>query len=520
MLRQACRCGGGGLELGALSWRQGLKELTRDTAKSYFWNQLAVVLDGAALMLATVVVGRVSGAERLGEFGQILSVAGLTVMVAGLGLRESAAVLVQRTSGDEPGLAGFLRLCLGVRSAGALAAGLVIAVLVLLDGRSPAVAAAAAAYVAAILVSNFIATFDLALFRARAVAAGKLASAVTALALVAAGAMLDSTAVILSGLAAGAVAGTIFYAWPLRALVQIKARSYPFSSVMALSWTLWLAAIFNYIVNLQGVQAVMWVARVEPASVGHFTAGLAIAMAANRLFVGGFANIILAAFSRADAAGQRGDFAALHSLYVRATAVMTLPVLLGALVFADELAGIFLVEETAPAATVIRILAGFFVAGRLLGGGAHSSGLFATGGHVAALAIRAGFAVVMFVATWMAAYFGGIGHVAVAAGAVSVTVIAVEWLCLAARQSIRLPTGALIRTALMCGAGALVAMIVAAGDSPARTAAGVVTYVVLQAAALRLARPLARGEVASMGVAGMVARVLGSFEARGASNGH
>lgn len=494
-----------------------MDDLTRDTARSYFWNQLAVVLDGGTITLAYFAVGRLSGAARLGEFGWMLSTAGLVVLASGLGLRESSAILVQRAAHDDALLAGLLRKCLRVRAVGAVCAGLAMGGLLLVNTGSAALAAAACAYVVAILLANFIATFDLALFRARAVAAGKLASSLVALSLVVAGAVWDSTTVIFSGLALGAAAGIIFYVVPLRTLLRAPSERYPFRDLMALSWTLWLASFFNYIVNMQGVQAVMKLARVESQLIGFFTAGLAIAMVANRLLIGGFANVILAAFSRAQAGGQ-GRLAELYSLYVRVSAVLTLPILFGALVFADELAKLPLKENTHEAALVIRILAGAFIAARLLGGGAHSAALFASGAHVAALVIRAVFAVVMFAATWTAASFGGIAHVAVAAGAVSMAVVAAEGVYLMTRRGITLPFAPLARLALGCGLGAVPAWIVVAQGGLSSTAAGLGLFAVSELAALSLARPLEAGEVDRIGVKGPLAGILRHFEAAAAGD--
>ena len=489
-----------------------MDDLTRDTARSYFWNQLAVILDGATITLAYFAIGRISGVERLGEFGWMLSSAGLVVLAAGLGLRESSVILVQRAAHDEALLAGLLRKCLRVRALAAVCAGLTMAGLLLANTGSAALAGAACAYVVAILLANFIATFDLALFRARAVAAGKLVSSLVALSLVVAGAVWDSTTVMFSGLALGAAAGIIFYAMPLRTLWRTPARHYPFRNLITLSWTLWLASFFNYIVNMQGVQAVMKLARVESQLIGFFTAGLAIAMVANRLLIGGFANVILAAFSRAQAE-REGRLAELHSLYVRVSAVLTLPILFGALIFADELAKLPLKENTHEAALVIRILAGAFIVARLFGGGAHSAALFASGAHVAALVTRAVFAVLMFAATWTAASLGGIAHVAVAAGAVSVAVVAVEWVYLTARRGIRLPVAPLGRLALGCGLAAVPAWIVAAQGGGGWTAAGLGLFTISELAALYLARPLEAGEVDQIGVKGPLAGILRHLEA-------
>ena len=489
-----------------------MDDITRDTARSYFWNQVAVVLDGATVTLAYFAVGRLSGAERLGEFGWMFSAGGLVVLAAGLGLRESSAILVQRAAGDDALLAGLLRKCLLVRGAAAVCAGSAMAALVLFNGASRALAAAACAWVAAIMLANFIATFDLALFRARPVAAGKSASSIVALSLVVTGAVLGSTAFIFAGLALGAAAGTFFYAIPLRFLRGVRPAAYPFRRLVGLSWTLWVVGFLNYVVNLQGVPAVMKAARVEAETIGFFAAGLAIAVAANRLLIGGFANVILAAFSRADLNGEV-ELARLHSLYVRASAVLTLPVLLGVAVFADDLARIPLARDSHRAAEVIRILSAAFIGVRLLGGGAHSSGLFATGRHKAALSIRVVFAVVMLSATGLAASTGDIAKVAAAAGAVAVAVVLAEWVYLLAVRGIGLPAAALARLGAACLLAAAPAAVLAAHGGLYWTLAAGFLFAACQFAALWLAAPLAPGEVDLIGGGGLVARFLRLFEA-------
>ena len=489
--------------------------LTRDTAKSYLWNQVAVTLDGVTLLAAGVLIGRILGAGALGFYGWVMSTLGIVAVAASLGFKEGVAVLAQRLLDDPEGLRGLFRRCLVLRASSALAAALVMAAALLLAGsKGPLVIAAICLYAAALLVSNLFSAFDVALFKTRSVAAGKMLSSAVTLAFIVVGALKGSLAFAFLGFALGAAAGGVVFFLPLGPAAYGPRRPYPVSSLLDLSLSLWLVGIFNYVIAVQGVPLTLRIARLSAADIGLFTGAIMIAVAANAAFMGGFANVTLAAFSLAGARGGRA-LADIHSLYVRVAAMFGVPILLFVVVFAPLLARIPVKGEAARIAPLVMILSASFLVSRLLGGGAHSTALYATGLHRAGLLIRAGFGGASFAVTLACALVFGIVGAAVAAGSAGVAVVAVEWAFLRSRNaSLSMPWRPLVKLAAACGAIAASSAIVLSRGGVLAAAFAVAVFAVGSFCALAVARPLARGEASLIGATGLLAKVLVLFEAR------
>ena len=486
--------------------------LTRDTAKSYLWNQIAVTFDGLTLTLGSILVGRLLGEDALGAFGWVvLSAVGLVTLAAGLGLKEGVTILVQRVEADGAGLKGLFRACLRIRVISALIAAAVAATLFSLLGGIPyAASAVASLYVVFVLISGFLSSFNIALFQTRTVAIGKVLSSLITLALVVAAGLSKSLTLVFAGFAAGSLAGIAVFFVPLARLASGPARIYPFRKLLDLSLSFWLLGFFNYILAAQTVPFILKLA--ASAQIGVFTAAFTVAAVANRAFMGGFANVSLAAFGRAAESGGEA-FARMHSLYVRATAMLGVPILLGAMVFSPLLARIPLKSENPAVVSLIIILAGAFLLNRLLGGGAHSNALYASGLHRPALALRAAFAALSFAAVYLAAVTGGTPAAAAAAGASGVAVVAAEYAYLRYSRGTKMPWRPLTRLALACGAVALVAAVILSQGGVFAAVFAVVVFVVGSFCALAVAHPLERGETALMGVTGRLAKAMLLFEA-------
>lgn len=489
-----------------------LDTLTRDTTRSYLHNQLAVLLQGGTLTLATVAIGKLAGQEALGRFGWVLSAVGLVSLVGGLGFKEGVAVLAQREREDPEALRGLFFRCLVTRVAAALVAAIAVAAMVVANQGQTAFAAAVSAYVLFVLLGNLFAAFDIALFRTRAVALGRLASAVVGLALTVAGALIGSLALVFAGLAAGAAAAAVIFLLPLAQLLKGARKSYALRGLFGLSLTLWLIAILNYLVGLNAAPLVLKTAHMGEGQIGIFTAAFMLVFATNRALTGGFANVILAAFSRAGASEGGESLARLHSLYVRVVAILSVPLLLGLVVFARLAVRIPLKGDTAAAAELLVILAAAFVVIRLLGGGAHSAALYATGHHVGDLVIRFAFAAVSVAVTYAAAVSGNLKAAVVAAGAAGAGVIAAEWVYLHVKERIGMPVRELGKIFLGCAAAALPAAAMVRIGTVFATILAIVIFVVGVVLAFGVVKPLQRGEVERIGAKGIVADILTRFE--------
>ena len=490
-----------------------MENLTRDTAESYLWNQIAVTLDGLTLTLATVIVGRVLGPEALGLFGWVLSTAGLVTLAAGLGLKEGTTVLLQQLQGDTDGQSGLFRRCMALRAAGAAAAGVAMtAVLISARGVTVALAAAGALYVIVVLFSGLLSSFNIAFFQTSTVARGKAVSSATSLALVAVGAAVGSLWVVFGGLALGALAGAIVFFVPLRGLAVGASPGYRLRGLLDLSAALWVISVANYLLGVQTAPMILKAAGVSTGEIGLFTAALTIALVAGRAFMGGFANVTLAAFSRAWTDGGPEGLARMYSLYVRVTAIFGVPILLGTIVFAPLLARIPVKQDAGRAALVLTILAGAFLVNRVLGGGAHSTALYAAGLHRPGLAIRSVFALCSVVATYFAARYCGMVGAAAASGGAGVAVVAAEYLLLRVRRRIAMPWRPLLKLAAACGAIALAAKVIETQRGAFAAGFSLVVFIVGSYSALAVARPLSHGEVALIGVKGRLARIMRRFE--------
>jgi O-antigen/teichoic acid export membrane protein len=494
-----------------------LDTLTRDTARSYLWNSVAVALDGASLLVVSALVGRLAGRDALGILGWVISAAGLLTLAAGLGFKEGVAVLAQRASGDQAALRGLFARFLKLRLAAAvLAAGAMV--LLAAKDLSPWVLAGAAAYVFALLVSTLFSSFNIALFQARAVAAGRLASAVVGIVLAGAAALRGSLAGVFWGLAGGSLAAGVVFFLPLRSLARGERRSDVLKPSLELPLTMWLAGIATFLIGSHAAPAIMRkLAFVDNAEIAVFNVGLGVALISNRAFMGGFASVVLAAFSRADAESP-DSLARLHSLYVRASAVMSLPLLFAAAAFAPVLCRIWLKGDVTAAAAVTRILAAWLIADRLFGGGAHSTALYSAGLHRVALLVRAVFAVASVAAVWAAAVAGGARGAAFASGGVGFAVVACEWLVLRRSKGIGLPWPTLSALAAGCAAAALPAWVLVERGTTASAIVAAAVFVAITVVALLLVRPLRSGEAASIAGRGPARRFLLLLEA-GVSNG-
>lgn len=487
--------------------------LTRDTAKSYLWNSVAVALDGLSLLVVSALVGRLAGRDALGVFGWVMSAAGLVTLVAGLGFKEGVAVLAQRASGDDAALRGLFARYVALRFAAAILAAVAMAVVAAGDVSS-SVVAGASAYVFALLVTTLLASFNIALFQTRAVAAGRLVSAVVTILAAGAAAIEGSLAGVFWGLALGALAGGVVFFLPLRFLARGERRMDGLRPMLELPIAMWLVGIATFLISSQAAPVVMKkLAGLGDTEIGVFNVGLGVALISNRAFMGGFASVILAAFSRA--AGEGADsLARLHSLYIRVSAVMGLPLLFGAAAFAPVLCRIWLRGDVSVAAAVVRILAAWLIAGRLVGGGAHSTALYSIGLHGVGLAVRAAFALVAVAAVWAASVAGGAIGAACASGAAGFAVVAAEWLILRRRKGIGMPWHALCSLAAGCAIPAIPAWLLVERGTTASIATAAAVFVAVTPVALLVVRPLQSGEAASITGSGPVKRFLRLLEAR------
>ncbi len=486
-----------------------MDDLTRDTARSYFWNQAAVILDAVGALALSVIVARMAGANAFGVFAWVGGAVGLATLAGALGLKESAAVIVQRFHSNVPALRSLfaryftLRMASAVVAAAALATGLSRA-----GGWS--LALAAGAYAAAILVSALLSAFDIALFRTRAVAVGRIVSLGVSLPLGVLGASLGSMPLVFAALASGAVAASVVYFWPLRHLAFGPATKTRIQGLFELPMILWFVGFFNYLIGAFAAPTLIKVAGLGDGTIAAFTAGVYVALWAQRMVVGGFANVILAAFSRAAMEGQ-GALARIHSLYVRATAALTMPLIAGSVVFAPVLARIWLKGDTADAVAVARIVGVLLLASRIAGGGAHSTALYSSGLHRQGLAIRAVFAALALVLIPIAAMQWGVKAAAAACGGVGLAVVAVEWLILRSHREVGMPWASLVRLSAACVAAAAAAACVL-GESTVSVVLAAVIYIAVAFLALRVARPLEAGEAASIAREGPLRALLAFFE--------
>lgn len=488
-----------------------MDNLTRDTARSYLWNQLAVTLDGLTIVVCSVIVGRALGPESLGNFGWIMSACGLVTLAAGLGLKETVTILVQHTVNEDSGIAGILRYSLLLRLlAGAAAAGLTGGALFIIWKMPVAVSLAAGAYVALVLVSGLLSSFNIALFQTSTVAAGKLAGSVVTIGLVFLGSARNSPSVIFAGLAAGALAATLVFARPLLRLRRIPAKVAG-GELISLSLSLWLIGLFNYVLGAQAIPFVLKLARMDTAGIGAVTAGLTVAVAANRAFMGGFATVTLAAFSRAWVDGGPAALRKIHSLYVRVTAIAGLPILLGAIVFAPLLARVSLKNPGPEVTSVIIALCCAFLAIRFAGGGAQATALYAARLNGKDLVIRAVCTVATFAAVYYAAARGVVVASAVGAG-LPVAAIITEYVIARRFTGIAMPWMTLGRILAACGVVAFASLALIAAGGAAMTALAAFVFAAGTAGALLLVRPLAAGETADIGARGLVAALMTRLE--------
>lgn len=481
--------------------------LTRDTARSYIWNQLAFVLDGLTLTLASVCVGRLAGRDALGTFSWVLSMAGLVALVAALGFKEGIAVLVQKVE-DDAALRGLFRRLLTIRLWAAVVTVVVTAVL-LWHRASPPIALGVAAYVGAVLVAGLLSAFNVALFQTRAVAFGKIASCIVSVGIVAAGAAVGSVALAFVGLSIGTIVGGALFFLPLRRIAFGPASPCRLSHALQLPLTLAIVAVSNYLIGSQAASFLLKYARIADGEIAVFSVGVTVAFVSNRALMGGFTSVILAAFSRA---ADAEHLARLHSLYVRATTILSMPMLLASVVFAPLIARIWLKGDIGDSAFIINVLVAWSIAARLMGGGAHSAALYSSGLQNIGLVVRAFFGALSVVAVYFAAAHMGIRTAASAAGAVGFLVIAVEWIVVYRMRAIGMPWTALARLTLYSLAASVPAWLLTLPGRPALTILAVPIFALGAIAALILAKPLSAGEASDIAGHGLLSKVLVRLE--------
>ncbi len=491
-----------------------MDDLTRDTARSYLWNQAAVILGASCAFVLTIIVARVAGSVAFGTFGWVSSAVGLAALAGALGLKESAAVLVQRFRSHTPVLRSLFARYFALRIASALVVGTALVALLSRTGDRP-LALAAGAYAVVLLFATLLSAFDIALFRTRAVAVGRVVSLAIILPLGTAAAAARSMPLVFASLAAGTLAESVVYFWPLRSLVLGPTEKTRLAGLFELPMVLWIIGFFNYLIAALAAPTLLKVAGVADARIASFTAGVYIAFWAQRMVVGGFANVILAAFSRAAMEG-RGSLSKIHSLYVRVTGALTLPLITGSIVFAPILARIWLKSNTGDAVAVARILGAFLLATRLAGGGAHSTALYSTGLHRQGLVIRGAFAGLAVVFVPLAAWRAGTAGAAVVCGAIGLAVVVVEGLVLYAHRKVTLPWRELAGLAASCALPAAAASALLYRQSFVFVVLAVIVYVAISTMCLHLARPLKAGEADSIGGGSPVRALLAFFEAPGA----
>jgi O-antigen/teichoic acid export membrane protein len=255
-------------------------------------------------------------------------------------------------------------------------------------------------------------------------------------------------------------------------------------------------------------------AGMEAAEIGVFTAAFAIVVPANRLLLGGFANVILAGFSRALAEEGRDGLNRLYSLFIRVSTALTTPLLVGAAVFADYLVRIPIEGDPASAASVLRVLACAFIIIRLCGGGSHIGVFFALGGQRTALAIRSAFALIAVVATFLAAQHGAL-VAAVAAGCASAAVVAFEWAWVRRAYRMRLPFATNLRLTLLALFGAVpAAVVLRLTQGVVWTMAAAALFAVGEIVCGFCAGVLEPGEAREIAGGGFAGRAIGLLERR------
>ncbi|MHC4711722.1 MAG: lipopolysaccharide biosynthesis protein [Planctomycetota bacterium] len=490
-----------------------MDDLTRDTARNYLWNQAAVILGASCAFVLSVIVARVAGRVAFGTFGWVSSAVGLAALAGALGLKESAAVLVQRFHSNAPALRSLFARYFALRITSALVVGTALTAL-LFRTAGWSLALAAGAYALVLPVATLLSAFDIALFRTWAVTAGGIVALVIILPLGAAAAAAGSMPLVFASLAAGTLAASVVYLWPLRSLVLGPTAKTRLTGLFELPMVLWLIGFFNFLISALAALTLLKIAALPDREIASFTAGVYTAYWAQRMVVGGFANVILAAFSRAAMEGQ-GALSRIHSLYVRATGALTLPLIAGSIVFAPVLARIWLEGNTADAVAVARILGAFLLATRLAGGGAHSTALYSTGFHRQGLVIRGAFAGLAAVFVPLAGWRAGITGAAAVCGAIGLAVVVVEGLVLYAHRKVTLPWGELARLAASCALPAAAAAALLSRRSVTFVVLAVMVYIAVSILCLRLARPLKAGEADSIGGRSHFRALLAFFEAPG-----
>ena len=492
-----------------------MNTLARDTAHGYFWNQLAVTLDGLTLLLSSIIVGRMLGAESLGLFGWILSAVGLLTITAGLGIKEAVNILLPPLSSDPSSSAGLFRLCLLVRSASAVLAGIVLtALLLFLKGNLTSTACAVSLYLVFSLTAGLLSAFNIALFQTRILALGRLLSSLLTLLLIALASASRSMPLVFASLALGSLSASAVFFLPLSRFTRGPSTPFPPRRLLSLGLALWLISILNYLLAAQAAPLILRFVRLSPSDIGLFTAAFVIAASANRALMSGFSNVTLASFSKAWSEAGDESLSPIYSLYIRVAAALGVPVLLGVIVFSPLLVRLPLKAGSPDASLACVVLASFFLVGRLFGGGAHSTALYASGLHLPGLAIRSAFAFLCVVSTALAALKYGILGASFASGASGAAVILAELFFLRRRRNLPMPWSSLIRLSSLCGAVALVSRLILSLGGLFSLLFSSLVFLCGSLLALSIARPLSHGETALLSLPPRLASLALIFERR------
>jgi len=157
-----------------------------------------------------------------------------------------------------------------------------------------------------------------------------------------------------------------------------KVERFPLGRLYRFGMFLWLMDFINYFLGRQADILLMGIFSVPTFEIGYYNIAFTLTMTLSTLLLGGFEGVSLSALAEIDAKHGKGSLGQAWSVIIKATNLLSLPVLIFAICFAREIVSALYSDAYLPTVVLFQVFALFALVIRLLGGGVHTTVLCAT----------------------------------------------------------------------------------------------------------------------------------------------
>ena len=363
-------------------------DIIQRSARGFFWNQIGKILGFVLGFGFSIVVARGLGPERYGVYAIIMSFCGLAILFSSFGLENTMNTYVPKLYGeDNKGkLAYFLKKFLLVRL---LLVAIIGGIMYLFSPQLSLLMKnltlskyirLAMLYIVFSSISSFFMSVAMGQLKTKLISVIKVGMMILNITFVYILLKMDcGVTAIIWILAFTSLFSLLGYLFNLRKDMFYKSTAFDTRRMYKFSGTSWLTNCADYALGKQTDILLMGYFLIKATEIGYYNIAFGLTTLVKTLFIAGLAGVTLASFSEIAAKRDRKTLGQAWKLNIEVSVLLDIPILMFCIYYAKPIIIGFYSDAYLPSVILFRTFAFFSIIGRSLGGGAHTTVLYAIG---------------------------------------------------------------------------------------------------------------------------------------------